>query len=240
MPFVSVTRLRIRAFRFLPGFALHAVRTRSQVRRAPGFAGGAILADRGWTFWTLTAWSDEADMRRYILAGAHREAMTRLAHWCDEASVVHWTQAEAGLPCWMEADRRMRAEGRPSKVRIRAAAPDPDLPGAASRRIRADPPRRRGEHRAGSALTRPLACSNEPPVTGSDEGPRHVFKRTRESASAALSFRGRPRGRSGKRRARSSIDLRLREEPRCQNAFRRSTSSIAAWARTSGAARRAP
>ena len=117
MPFVSVTRLRIRAFRFLPGFALHAVRTRSQVRRAPGFAGGAILADRGWTFWTLTAWSDEADMRRYILAGAHREAMTRLAHWCDEASVVHWTQAEAGLPCWMEADRRMRAEGRPSKVR---------------------------------------------------------------------------------------------------------------------------
>lgn len=116
MPFVSVTRLRIRAFRFLPAFALHAVRTRSQVQRAPGFAGGAILADRAWTFWTLTAWSDEADMRRYILAGAHREAMSRLAHWCDEASVVHWTQAQAGLPSWTEADRRMRAEGRPSKV----------------------------------------------------------------------------------------------------------------------------
>ncbi len=43
--------------------------------------------------------------------------MPRLMVWCDEASVVHWEQAETTLPTWAEADARMRAEGRPSKVR---------------------------------------------------------------------------------------------------------------------------
>lgn len=125
MPFISVTRLRIRALRFLPGFAVHAVRTRNQVRAAPGFRGGALLPDRDWTFWTMTAWTDEAAMRAYILAGAHRRAMPRLVRWCDEASIVHWVQDGADLPSWAEADARMRAEGRPSKVRHPSAAHAP-------------------------------------------------------------------------------------------------------------------
>ena len=37
-------------------------------------------------------------------------------HWCDEASVAHWDQAESTLPAWEEADRRMRETGHPSKV----------------------------------------------------------------------------------------------------------------------------
>ncbi len=117
MPFISVTRLRIRSIRFLPGFAVHALRTRDQVRRADGFETGALLPDRGWTFWTMTAWANEASMRRFVLGGPHRVAMPRLVHWCDEASVVHWQRNEAGLPTWDEADRRMREHGRPSKLR---------------------------------------------------------------------------------------------------------------------------
>lgn len=117
MAFISVTRLRIRSIRFLAGFALDAVRTRGQARRAPGFRGGSLLLDRRWTFWTLTAWDSEASMRAYMTAGSHRTAMPRLMAWCDEASVVHWTQSGDALPSWTEADRRMRAEGRPSRVR---------------------------------------------------------------------------------------------------------------------------
>ncbi|GJD88607.1 hypothetical protein BHAOGJBA_2127 [Methylobacterium hispanicum] len=115
MPLVSVTRLRIRALRFLPAFALHAVRTARQVRAAPGFRGGAILRDRDWTFWTLTAWDGPESMRSYMGADAHRAAMPRLSHWCDEASTVHWDAAE--LPGWAEADKRMRDWGRASRVR---------------------------------------------------------------------------------------------------------------------------
>jgi heme-degrading monooxygenase HmoA len=75
------------------------------------------LADRAWTFWTLTAWDSRESMRRYMTTGPHRAAMSKLLHWCDEASVVHWDQRDDAFPSWAEADRRMRAEGRPSKLR---------------------------------------------------------------------------------------------------------------------------
>ena len=117
MPFISVTRLRVRKLRYLPGFVAHALRTRRQAARSTGFRGGSLLADRRFTFWTLTAWDDQASMRAYMTAGDHRTAMPHLLEWCDEASVVHWDQAEDALPTWPEADRRMRAEGRASKVR---------------------------------------------------------------------------------------------------------------------------
>ena len=115
--FISVTRLKLRSIRSVPAFALEAFRTRGQAMKAPGFVAGSVLADRRWTFWTLTGWDSEADMRRYMLSGPHRTAMPRLAEWCDEASVVHWEQADAALPGWLEADQRMRRSGRPSPLR---------------------------------------------------------------------------------------------------------------------------
>lgn len=69
------------------------------------------------TFWTKTAWHDEASMRAFMLAMPHGGAMRKLANWCDEASVVHWTQATADLPDWNEAHRRMATEGRRSRVK---------------------------------------------------------------------------------------------------------------------------
>jgi len=75
----------------------------------------------GWplppTDWTATAWESEAAMRSFRGSGVHQVAMPNLAHWCDEASVVHWNQpgnevAEPGVIL-----RRMRAEGRLLRVR---------------------------------------------------------------------------------------------------------------------------
>jgi len=117
MTFVSLTRLRIRSFRIVPLFVLHAWRSLRQVRRARGFQTGAILADRNWTSWTMTAWDSEESMRQFMLSGSHKTAMPHLVEWCDEASVAHWTQQEAPVPSWIEADRRMREGGRSSKVR---------------------------------------------------------------------------------------------------------------------------
>jgi hypothetical protein len=117
MIFVSLTRLRIRSFRFVPQFAVHTFRSLQQIRKAPGFHQGALLADRSWTFWTLTAWDSEESMRAFMISGSHKKAMPHLLHWCDEASVAHWTQEETALPSWTEADTRMRQQGRASKVR---------------------------------------------------------------------------------------------------------------------------
>ncbi len=115
MPWISLTRLRLRAWRFVPGFAWHAYRSSRQVSKAAGYLDGGLLNDRKLTFWTVTAWTDEAAMRAYVLSGDHRAAMGKLSRWCDEASAAHWTAP--GLPDWAEADRRMRETGRPSKVR---------------------------------------------------------------------------------------------------------------------------
>ncbi len=116
MPFISLTRLRIRSLLFMPGFALHAIRSNNQIKRAPGFLKGALLPDRSLTFWTLSAWDSQESMRAYMVSGSHKKAMPHLLHWCDEASVAHWDQDDATLPTWPEADRRMRAIGRISKV----------------------------------------------------------------------------------------------------------------------------
>ncbi len=117
MVFVSLTRLRIRSIRFVPLFVLHTLRSLRQVSKSPGFQSGSILADRSWTFWTLTVWDMQESMRAYMVSGSHKQAMPHLLHWCDEASVAHWTQPDATLPSWTEADRRMREQGRISKVR---------------------------------------------------------------------------------------------------------------------------
>ncbi len=117
MAFVSLTRLRIRSIRFLPLFGFHAMRSLRQVRGADGFLVGALLQDRSWAFWTMTVWDGEESMRAYMISGDHKRAMPHLLEWCDEASIAHWTQEGREVPSWEEADRRMREQGRISKVR---------------------------------------------------------------------------------------------------------------------------
>lgn len=116
MPFVSATRLRIRSWRFLPAFFLSTLGIRAELRRADGFLGGSLLADRNRTFWTLSVWQSADAMQRYILTGAHKRAMPKLVHWCDEASIVHWEQGTTAKPDWSEVNIRMRNEGRPSHL----------------------------------------------------------------------------------------------------------------------------
>ena len=116
MPVVSVTRLRVRSWRFLPAFFVAAMRSAFQARNAPGNLAVKILRDRRNAFWTATSWESEASMRAFMLAKPHGPAMRKLLHWCDEAALVHWDQADAQLPSWPEAHRRLIGEGRPSKV----------------------------------------------------------------------------------------------------------------------------
>src|SRR5215212_7018802 len=117
MPFISVTRLRVRSWRYLPQFVWQSLKTGRQAGRSAGFISGRLLREARNAFWTMTLWEDKESMLAYRNSGAHREVMPRLLEWCDEASVAHWTQDESLLPDWQEAHRRMVLEGRLSKVR---------------------------------------------------------------------------------------------------------------------------
>ncbi len=122
MAVVSITRLRVRSWLYLPGFLFHAVRIARQAKEANGNIAVKLLRDRRNTFWTATSWSSEASMRAFMMAKPHGPTMRRLLEWCDEAALVHWTQESADLPSWVEAHRRIQLEGRPSKVNHPSAA----------------------------------------------------------------------------------------------------------------------
>jgi heme-degrading monooxygenase HmoA len=116
MPLISVTRLRVRTWTFLPQFLWDTIKSVRQVQRSAGFLGGRLLVNARYVFWTMTAWQDEAAMNAYRTGGAHRKAMPKLLNWCDEAAVVHWTQDSAEIPDWRQAQEHMAEKGKLSKV----------------------------------------------------------------------------------------------------------------------------
>lgn len=122
MPVVSITRLRVRSWRFLPFFFLRTMRIARQAAKAAGSLKVTLLRDTGNTFWTSTSWASEAAMKAFMHAAPHGPAMRKLMDWCDEASLVHWTQDGPELPTWEVAHQRLEGEGRPSKVRHPSAA----------------------------------------------------------------------------------------------------------------------
>ena len=117
MTFVSITRLRVRSWRFLPMFFVQAMRSGRQAKAAAGNRGVTVLREERNIFWTRTAWTDEASMKAYMLAGVHRKVMLDLLNWCDEAAVAQWTQESEELPSWREAHAQVLRVGRLSKVK---------------------------------------------------------------------------------------------------------------------------
>jgi heme-degrading monooxygenase HmoA len=140
MTFISITRLRVRSWRFLPFFLLQSIRAARQATKAPGNRSVSLLREPHYVFWTRTSWDSEHSMKAYILAGAHRQVMRMLLNWCDEAAVAHWTQDSAQEPAWAEAHAQVLKIGRlskvnhPSKAQTEFQIPEPRVaPGAETR-----------------------------------------------------------------------------------------------------------
>ena len=116
MPYVSITRLRIRSDAFVEEFNAQVPVVYAQASEAPGCLAVDLLADAHHTFWTKSVWVDRAATRAYVTAGAHGDVMAELRNWCDEAHVAHWEQQSVELPSWDVAHSRLVAEGRNSAV----------------------------------------------------------------------------------------------------------------------------
>ncbi len=115
MPRVTITRLRLRRGRYQIPFLIRSFLAKRQAERADGGLASTLRFHQG-AYWTMTAWRDAAAARAFMLSGAHRAAMPKLAGWCDEASLASWQQESANLPPWDEAERRLAADGRTSVV----------------------------------------------------------------------------------------------------------------------------
>ena len=114
--FISITRLRLRNWLYLPMFFIASGKCVKQAQISSGFVKGATLSDRKLAFWTVTLWNDTASMKEYRSSGAHKEIMPKFAGWCSEGCVGHWETSDHALPDWPEIGKQMRVLGRPSPV----------------------------------------------------------------------------------------------------------------------------
>ncbi len=117
MPFVSITRLKVKSFFYLLPFMRANERSAKQLVKTAGLLQGKELIDKGLTFWTLTLWSDDGQMKAFRNSNAHRQAMQKLPYCCSEASYFHWNQEEFTLPDWTTASEKLIGKGKITKVR---------------------------------------------------------------------------------------------------------------------------
>lgn len=146
MPFVAVTRLRLRSRRFLPHLYYYTWASARQARRSPGFLKGRLfrgsdrpialdmLFGRHPGYWTMTMWEDREAMLAFRNRGAHGDVIPKSAEWVQEASTVTWSQENHELRSLREAHKRMVADGRlmpsnhPSEAHVSGRIPEePDL-----------------------------------------------------------------------------------------------------------------
>src|SRR5207244_12899980 len=107
MAFASVTRLRVRAWGFLPMFLIQSFRAAQQAKSAEGSLAVALLRQLQNTYWTRTVRKSESAMTAFMLTGADRGVMRKLLNWCGEAALVAWTQDSQRPPEWLEGGREV-------------------------------------------------------------------------------------------------------------------------------------
>jgi len=117
MPFVSVTRLRVKSIFYLLPFMRANEAAVKELKVSNGLLKGKELIDKKLTFWTITVWEDEVSMKGFRGSSSHRKAMQSLPKWCNEASYHHWMQEENEIPDWNTIAEKLFAEGKLSKVR---------------------------------------------------------------------------------------------------------------------------
>jgi heme-degrading monooxygenase HmoA len=94
-------------------FLTLSVRIWRQARRSPGMVGVSLRAfPARKTYWTLSAWADEAALREFARTDPHRTIMKRARPWTRTATFRFWTVAAGELKpesLWADAEARISA-----------------------------------------------------------------------------------------------------------------------------------
>ena len=106
---VMTSRLELRRLRDVPSFLAAALRIRRQMLGSPGMLGVSLIARPvRRTFWTLSAWQDQAALSAAAGRHPHREIMKRFRPRMAGSSFVTWTAPATALPIgWDDALRRL-------------------------------------------------------------------------------------------------------------------------------------
>ena len=87
---VTITQLPLRSHRRIPRIMRATWRIVRQLSRSDGLVGYALKADLiHKTFWTMSAWNDDAALAAFVRSDVHRAAMTALQPHMDGARIRH-------------------------------------------------------------------------------------------------------------------------------------------------------
>lgn len=112
MPYLTITRLKVKSVRQLPAFIRANQPTFDQVVRSDGFLAGKALVDFSGAAWTQTLWETSEHMKAFYFSGAHRKLMGRLNEFACEASTRSLELPDAHLPSWWAACKLLQQEAR--------------------------------------------------------------------------------------------------------------------------------
>jgi uncharacterized protein DUF3291 len=108
---VVSTRIKLASAWRSPVFVLYSIRVYLQARRSPGVVRASLRAQPlRITFWTLSAWTDEAALHAFIRTDPHRSIMRRIRPWTMDPQVRQWSVPADQLSrarLWAEARERI-------------------------------------------------------------------------------------------------------------------------------------
>jgi quinol monooxygenase YgiN len=118
---VMASRLPLRSRRTVPRFLRLTLSVVRQLERTDGLVGYTLLAQpMKKTFWTLSAWTDQAHLDTFARAMPHLAIIRKLRPRMGPTKFTFWTVQGSALPVtWDEAIERMMSS---------AATPGPGAP----------------------------------------------------------------------------------------------------------------
>ena len=106
---VMASRLPLRSYRTIPHFLVLAASVMRQLERTAGVVGYSLRAQpTSKTFWTLSAWTGEAELGEFVRTMPHLAVMGRLRPHMETTRFLTWTVLGTLLPIrWEDAIERL-------------------------------------------------------------------------------------------------------------------------------------
>jgi hypothetical protein len=113
---IVVTRLRLKDPALLDEFFVDAVAAIEQAQKSDGNLGADALADANNAWWSVSSWHGRDAMGAFVCSEPHQSIMSRLDHYCDEATFVDWEQPSTDLPDWQTSHEHLVADGQAAQL----------------------------------------------------------------------------------------------------------------------------
>lgn len=112
---VQASVLRLRRFRDVPAFMAAALRLRAAFADSPGAIEMSVrTAPLRLTFWTLSQWRSDADLRAFVVHPAHLDLMRRFRPAMRSSNFITWRTANDLPPTWNQAAGRITTDRQPT------------------------------------------------------------------------------------------------------------------------------